>query len=551
MKMEKITGYESYELNHTFDTEAVEALDHILIPAEADKLIFSFKAEAGNDDIPAVKEKLIESFIVPEGVPGVKEKLVEEYIIPIIAPATAYTHTFTITSGATVVAGPKPISFSTNFGATSDEADITDGMTADQVAAALRALTLQNYIITGEGPEVILTFFMLGNVLESINLEMDGDITCTYTEFTENGTYEGGAMNDLTAQTIDVSSLVAGTMTVQFNDELPVVPISIVGTESASDIYDLIVLATPESHSATNFAGQALILLKNDNGANVQRIIIGPGGTGAVVNVLQYQDGVDPIGAGIVPGNISIYYNSATATEVPIAGDETSSADVADKIVLYAPIGYTVATVGNTISIEKDLVGENIIPISISLGSTGITKDSSVLTPGVNEISGVVPGNISVYYNIASATLVALDGTETTSSDITDKIVALAPGTYTVANDAGSVSIEKKVGGANLIPLSISFGDTGVTEDASTFTAGADLIHGGGAEKATVIDLEYSIDTRRELNAGTAKWVKIESNGSASAYKEFIYTHPVSAIRGKVVTAASDSTCKFIVKAIR
>jgi hypothetical protein len=349
----------------------------------------------------------------------------------------------------------------------------------------------------------------------------------------------------------DTTSIQAGSFNVFYNSATAV-EVEVVGTEDADGVLDLIIASCPASHTATKETAHGAIILEHKTAqANATPMSIVDVDSG-----ITFQKAIEYLGAdatssgGVVPGNISVFYNSATATFVALSGSETLSSDIADKIVLQAPLGYTVSTVGQTISIEKDIVGVNAIPLSISFGSTDVTEEAKTLTLGEDAVSGVTPGNISVFYNISGATLVALDGSELTSSDVADRIVALAPTTYTVANVEGAVSIEKKVAGANTIPLSITFGDTGVSEDSSTLIPGADLIHGGGSAKATVIDLEYSIDTREKLNAGTAKWTKIETNGSASAYKEFIYTHPVSAVRANVTTGASDSTCNWIVKAI-
>lgn len=89
-------------------------------------------------------------------------------------------------------------------------------------------------------------------------------------------------------------------------------------------------------------------------------------------------------GGGLIPGDIEVFYNSATATLVTLDGTETL-AQVYEKIALSAPEGYT-ATDVEQIAITKTAVGANVIPLSIDLGTTGLTVDSSVLVPGEDEV---------------------------------------------------------------------------------------------------------------------------------------------------------------------
>jgi hypothetical protein len=93
---------------------------------------------------------------------------------------SAYTNTFTITSAATVVEGPKDIYLKTST-VDGTSASITDEMTAEQVAAALRATTLEGFTITGTGAEVIVTS-NINSSTDAVDLELGTDVTLTFTE---------------------------------------------------------------------------------------------------------------------------------------------------------------------------------------------------------------------------------------------------------------------------------------------------------------------------------------------------------------------------------
>lgn len=570
--MMKVTGYDSWELNLTQDTEVVGGNDPIIMPPEAERIIFGFKATGGNDDVPAVKEKLVESFTIPADTPAVKEFLAETFNVPSSDPGVAETlsENFIVPVGSPATSGYCDVNFGGTLLGTALLGDLgLDGVTgyytsvvtdnpgghATVPGTEAGPLTLDDSLTPASTVADLLA--AVGMTLESGNARMTSmtagvDSNVAFFTPTANGLFE--AMTGFVGYSApvdgvaEVAGVVPGNISVYFNS-LSAVTVALDGTETTSSHVATKIAAKIESGYTLETAEGGSVLISCDSvGAHVVPLSIAFGSTGVTADSLIFTPGQDA--TGIVPGNISVFYNSSSATLVALTGLEATSADVADKIALAAPLGYSVETVGQAINIEKTAAGANATPLSISFGSTGVTEAIVELTPGADRIGDIVPGNISVFYNIAGASLVAI-GRDDLATDITDKIVAAAPVTYTVANDEGAVSIEKKIAGANAIPLSISFGDTGVTMDARTFTAGADLIHGGGSAKATVIDLEYSIDTREKLNAGIAKWVKIETNGSASAYKEFVYnTHPVSAVRAKVTTAASDSTCNWIVKAV-
>ena len=190
---------------------------------------------------------------------------------------------------------------------------------------------------------------------------------------------------------IDVTSLVAGDITVRFNDLTPDVPVTLDGTEDASAIYDLIVAATPSGWTSTKNT-TSITIANDEKQANTLKIEISAGTTGIVVTEESYTLGSNPLT--VTPGDIEVFYNSEEATLVTLDGTETLG-DVYDKIALSVPEGYT-ATDDESIVILKTVAGANIIPLSIDLGSTGITKDTSVLIPGEDENNDSVPKATSV-----------------------------------------------------------------------------------------------------------------------------------------------------------
>lgn len=217
----------------------------------------------------------------------------------VLDPATAYVNTFVVTSAATVTEGPKNITLKTNSGVVGTNAAITDTMTTAQVAAALRATTLAGYTISGENSTVIVTSNTTGNSVILVELDLGTDVVFTYTESEVNGTFAGGSHKEIGAYTFDDFRLVAGTMTIRFNDELPIVPIELTGSETVTEIYDLIVAATPASHLSINHNTGALLEIGSITAeSNTLTISIEPGITGVVVTEVEYQVGTNPIPEG-------------------------------------------------------------------------------------------------------------------------------------------------------------------------------------------------------------------------------------------------------------
>lgn len=197
---------------------------------------------------------------------------------------------------------------------------------------------------------------------------------------------------------IDVTSLVAGDINVRFNDRVPIVPVTLAGSETASQIYDLIIAATPTGWTSTN--NTTNIVIANDlQQVNTLKIAISPGTTGIVVTESAYTTGLDPV-SNFLPGTVSVYLNSAEATEVELLGTENLAG-------IYEKIGrglgdqrYGASWVGN-ISILKVAAGANVIPLSIDLGATGLTKDTSVLTPGEDAHRGnAKASSVKIQYSI-------------------------------------------------------------------------------------------------------------------------------------------------------
>lgn len=543
MKTVRITGYSGCELSHTFDSEATGPMDSVILSPDNEGVVFGVTGVGGNDDIPGVKEKLVETFTVPADVSvAVKESLVESFIVPQggYAPATPETLTITLTAACN-----NSDDFLIGTQLNSVPVAITAGDTPEQAAAKIRAATVAGWTLTGEGAQIIMTCDTVGNNIIGAFISEAG--TGVYPiQVPVKGTYEGGSAKEYSIKGFVLTGFHAGSINVFYNSATPVA-VSLAGTENEAQIIAAIAAADHTGYSVDSISGMYLQIQDATARAHAIGLSVADVDSGLAFESAGGELGVDPVEqGGIVPGNISVFYNSASATLVALTGLEATSADVADKIVLAAPIGYNVSTIGSDISIEKTVAGANAVPLSISFGTTGVTEDVATFIAGADRVGAIVPGNISVFYNIAGASLVPVTR-DMLPSDIADAIVALAPATYTVANDAGAVSIEKKVIGGNAIPLSISFGDTGVLEDVATLTPGADLIHGGGAAKATSFKVQYSIDTRSALNSGTARFADIETVASGS-YKQYVLTHPVSALRFDVVTAASDSTINLVLK---
>lgn len=157
---------------------------------------------------------------------------------------------------------------------------------------------------------------------------------------------------------------------------------------------------------------------------------------------------------------------------------------------------------------------------------------------------GLVAGDIEVFYNSAEATLVTLDGTETLG-DVYDKIALSAPEGYSATND-GSIVILKTVAGANVIPLSIDLGSTGITKDTSVLIPGEDADN-DNVPKATSVATEYTLDTISNVRNGLALWNEIDTIASGNT-KQAVISHPVTAVRLNVKTAARDATAQVILR---
>ncbi len=322
MKTNRITGNTGCELNHTFDTEVVEALDPIYLSPNNDGVVFQTVVVGGYEGDPAVQESLTETYVMPAPIAGVEE----------------------------------------------------------------------------------------------------------------SGEYS-----------IDVSSLVAGTMTVRFADALPIAPVTILGSETESQVYDKIVTATPEGWTSVNNT-TSITITKDTVGANTLTIELDAGVTGAVITEDDYALGSPALT--LTPGNISVYLNSATATEVAIDGTEADLAAVYAKIAAIVNLDYEFAAVGS-IAITKVEAGANLIPLSIDLGSTGLTVDTSVFVPGEDADNDDVPKATSIdteytldtIYNVRSGTALwnkieTIASGNTKLATIAYPVTALRINVKTAARDA-------------------------------------------------------------------------------------------------------------------
>ena len=315
---------------------------------------------------------------------SVQEQLTETYIMPSgeLAPATPRTITYTLTG---VAVGTAEISLSTTLGTVgSATVSVTEGMTAEQIAAAVRAVTLDGFTVSGDDAVVVITKDVVGNTIDQAEMNIDTEGVITIVSDVEDGTYEGGSKKEYYALSFDVTSIVAGTMVAYFNSETGV-DIVLDGTEDAVGVIGKVVAVCPETHTASNMLNQAVLITHKIAQANVIHISIDPGTTGVVVDVLAYEDGVDPTPDSLIPGNISVFYNSETPTLVAIDGTEADLAAIYEKIALSVPTGYT-ATHVDEIVITKTAAEANVIPLSIDLGTTGLTVDSSTLIPGKDEV---------------------------------------------------------------------------------------------------------------------------------------------------------------------
>jgi hypothetical protein len=293
----------------------------------------------------------------------------------VLTAATAYVDTVTITSSAVVTEGPKNIKFKTNSGVIGSNATITDSMTTAQIATALRATTLAGYTITGSNSDIIITCNTTGNSIVLIELDLGTDVVFTYSESIVNGKFAGSSYKEKGSYTFDVTSLVAGTMNIRFNDELPSVPIELDGSETVTEIYDLIVAATPASHLSINYASGSLLEIGSiTSEVNTLKILISPGVTGIVVTEVDYQEGVDPVPIG-----------STGAWTVEIKGIKT------DGLIIKE-----IMTLNGTEQVESVNSFSSIIYTKVVSAGTGNTNAGKIYLGS----SGAVSGKPNLGYTI-------------------------------------------------------------------------------------------------------------------------------------------------------
>lgn len=326
---------------------------------------------------------------------GVKEKLVEEYTIG-GDPATYATFTLEVTSGETTGGA---FYFETLDGTTTDSATILSGDTAEQIATKLRALIMgdgEEWIIGGSGTTVTVTYSSVGNITNLIQVGTDETTTCDFTYDDEwvDGTWEGGAKQERVIFVIDAATNNGGNITIDYNGTEVIT--AILNTDDADAIADKLVADAPTGYIANNIGGgMAIELVCEEPEAHAIPISVDAGTTGVSFTDYFHTAGVDPTGGALVPGDIDIYFNSATPVTIQAEeGDEV--ADIYAKIAAAAPTGYTASSTGN-ITIECDEDGAHAVHLSIDLGTTGITKSSSTLTEGTDSTSGTGARTVKLY----------------------------------------------------------------------------------------------------------------------------------------------------------
>jgi len=363
----KIANFEGYEFSQEFDCSETGAKEPVLLSGN------------NNGGIMGV--------VTYEYTPAVKEKLVEVYEMPsAMDPATYATFTLEVTSGETTGGA---FYFETLDGTKTDSATILSGDTAEQIATKLRALEdIFDWTIGGSGTTVTVTYSSVGNITNLIQVGTDETTTCDFTYDDEwvDGTWEGGSKQERVIFVIDAETNNGGNITIDYNGTEVIT--AILNTDDADAIADKLVADVPTGYIANNLGeGMAIELVCEEPGAHATPISIDAGTTGVTFTDFFHTAGVDATGGegALVPGNIEVFFNSDEAVEVAIEeGDELE--DVYAKIAALEVDGYTITSDSN-ISIECDVGGAHTIPLSIDLGTTGITKTSSTLTEGADEFS--------------------------------------------------------------------------------------------------------------------------------------------------------------------